>query len=166
MKYSALIEYKERYAAGEGSRGEKSILNRMLKEIEWKNLSENEKQEKRIEANKKAKFLENYEDVKLNLLYEESVISLYNLIEGFLLKVTPEDKIFRVKFILEIEKMFVNENEDILSLRHMDYYVLNDLFKEVSIDFSKEYEKFDLELILKKFNEMYSLWNKRPYKDI
>jgi len=166
MKYSKLIEYKERYDSDGGSRGEKSILNKISKEIEWKNLPDNQKQEKRIETISKVKSLGNYEDVEVNFLYEESVISLYSLIEEFLLKTVSEGDFFRIKFILEVEKMFINENMDILNLRHMDYYVLNDLFKEMKTNSSDEYEGYHLDTILEKYNEMYGLWDKRPYKEI
>jgi len=67
----------------------------------------------------------------INLLYEEGMVELYDYINQILPKL-PGDIliIIRLRSMLLIEKTFINEQQEVGKMRHMDYCVWSAIFNQ------------------------------------
>ncbi|UYZ64410.1 hypothetical protein [Hymenobacter weizhouensis] len=146
---------------------ESSLVKRVYEEIQWRGLPDESKQEKRRAA---LSILEkwSFEDGKQDsLVYERSIVSLYDSIEKVLSQQLPTATLFlRIKAILLIERIFINEKRDLNSIRHMDYYIWENVFKEAQCEHNNIFEEIGLDAVNKHFTAMYRAWPKRPYKDL
>lgn len=149
------------------------VIDRILAEFEWKNLPDQEKQIIRKNDLKSIlKIAQAEEDYKIYNL-KKSIVDLYEIIELLIVSINDLNKenenceyIFRLKAMVEIEKLFINEHYQVQQLRHNDYYIIQNLLKEIKENNEMLYKQLELENFKKSFHQMYILWERRPYKEI
>lgn len=148
-------------------RQEKAIIDRIANEVDWGLLSDEAKQEKRkmsVVLLEKVASEDGYEN---GFIYENSVIRLYELIHNFLsANYVSSNILSRLKAMAWVEKFFINEKKDFSSMRHMDYFVWNNLIEQAKIEDGNMYYNLKVNVLNDCFVEMYCNWPKRPYKEV
>lgn len=141
------------------------LIKRVIDDLLWSSLEDDVKQQKR-KAMLSIMDKWSYEEGSgLNASYEKSVVELYDCIEEVLNRLTGESIFFeRLKAVLLIEKIFINEQKEFNKMRHMDFYVWTDLLSENKQN--DKYSTLNLEKLDTLFKQMYLSWPKRPYKEI
>ena len=161
---SSLHDYSENKILYEQ---ELSIIKRVYEELEWIDLSDEMKQNKRREALIILDKWSYEEGANNSLIYERSIVGIYDIIIDILGKELPNNLfINRIKSIILIEKIFINEKKNMSILRHMDYYVWVKLFKSAAFNIPDLYNNLRLHVLNEYFIKMYKNWPKSPYKDL
>ncbi len=146
---------------------EHSLINTLIEEMEWQNLSSYDKNELRKSAFSMYKrwstdsFSINNPQNKYNSEYPESLLILYDLITGILNKMNNEISsldLNRLKALLIVEQKFFDEK--ILPARHVPL----EMFKAIYDDINELDFKNDLETLIFAYEKMWTLWPQNPYK--
>ena len=146
---------------------EHSLINRVIEEIEWQNMSSVEKHKHRIAAfslSKKwakdpfigdAKPPDDFND------YPESLVQVYDLTAKLLDRISSineTDISSRLKALLMIEQRFFDEK--IIPLRHVPL----EMFKVIADDsIGKDFHK-ELSGYILAYERLWELWPKNPYR--
>lgn len=171
--FQDFLETAEKAASGRNKRqllGEKRTLDRIVEELEWKALSDEEKQANRISSIHMSQKWGKMDQADVNTAYPESVVALYDLIDQVLQTIDASSAykadafIKRLYALLMIEKLLINEFAIINNIRHNDYYIFTGLLK--AHQEHDLYKILNLEKVLNTFIEMYKLWPNAPYDDI
>lgn len=163
-QYDVLLKTENNEEIAKSINQEYSVLKRLLADISWVNLEDEEKQKKR-----KAMLVIldkwSYEEGSImGSAYEKCVVDLYDHIEMVLAKLTHGSAfIIRLRAMLIIEKNFINEQSEFSKMRHMDFYMWSNLFSQNKHD--EHYGLLELDELNNLFKAMYNVWPKRPYKE-
>ena len=144
-----------------------SILKQMYEQLEWDDLSDEAKQDKRKSILVTLDKWSYEEGVRSESTYEKNVIELYDEISNVLSKNLSNDLYTkRIKSIIFIEKIFIDEKKVISNIRHMDYFIWTQLFESTASNIPDLYRSLDLHILNDRFMRMYKSWPKRPYKEV
>lgn len=145
---------------------EHSLINGIIEEIEWQNMSSAEKHERRIGAFSLSKkwakdpfIVDSKPPVDFNN-YPESLVIVYDLTIKFLERISllnATDVLNRLKALLIIEQRFFDEK--IIPLRHVPLDMFNEIAKE---SFETEISLVLAEYI-KSYEKLWNLWPNNPY---
>ncbi|NMM50491.1 hypothetical protein [Marinigracilibium pacificum] len=165
LKYSQLLSNDEIPELEKRNiRQELAMIDRFKDDLKWKELTGDEKQQKRILSLQKMKRWDSESGGKQkSLVYCENVIDLYDQVIRAIAELENGDKLknpslLRIYSILVIERDLINEKSGFDQMVHMDYYV----FKNV-MGTSQEANFKELK---DSFNKMYFSWENRPYKEV
>ncbi|MCR6641668.1 MAG: hypothetical protein NVV82_22425 [Sporocytophaga sp.] len=165
LRYNQLLSQSELSESEKRNiRQEIAMLDRFKDDLKWKELTDNEKQQKRILSLQKMKRWDSESGGKQkDWAYCENVIDFYNQVIKVILELEKGDKLevpslLRLYAILVMERDLINEKSGFDQMGHIDYYV----FKNV-IDASG---KMDFKELKDSFYKMYSSWENRPYKEV
>lgn len=147
---------------------EYSLINTLIEEMEWQNLTSFEKNEYRKAAfsmskkwSKESIFLDNTPPFKDISAYPDALILVYDLVSKLLEKILIQNNsivIDRLKALLIIEQKFFDEK--ILPLRHIPIEMFRILYDEVNDPEIKN----DLGMLIHAYEKMGDLWPQNPYK--
>jgi hypothetical protein len=148
-------------------RHEQRFLVNMLADIQWQQLTDDQKQAKR-----KARILllnkqSSQEGSTMEFAYERYVTELYDLIQATLNAteaVAASMLISRLKAFLLTEKSFIDADSSFAKLKHMDYYLWQHFFAANATHLAAAL--FDTSNLTARFHAMYKNWPSRPYKEI
>lgn len=144
---------------------EHSVINTVVEEIEWQNLSSIQKNERRIGAFSLSKKWSNDPFIGNKRTsdghYDYALIEVYELLRGILEKYYSESEnsfSSRLEAVLIIERRFYDEK--IIPLLHVPL----DMFKKVLEDIKDGNLKEDFLNFLSAYEKLWDLWPKNPYK--
>lgn len=134
------------------------FIGTVKEEMKWNDLSDEEKQKKRKQALAQVKRWSSAENDKADFSVEEHVIALYDAIQDILDKIEllPEkgmaDRLtVRMKSLLLIEKIFINEQFNSEKIRHVDRSIMANLIKDC--EGSVLYHDLRLDKLMEQFDK-------------
>lgn len=142
---------------------ESTILSKLRSEQKWQDLTDEEKQAKRVGIIKKVS-LRLTEDRKDTFLLEETVNLVYSLCDETIKKIDNHDLdelLTRLKAMLSVEKILINEHFEAKRIRSFNYRELDNILNEIikSDQHQKFSEGLNLGLLKEKVYLKYQLLN-------
>lgn len=146
---------------------EYEILSIISSELNWLLLTDEEKQAKRVGILKKVSFRLD-DGMKNTFLLEETVNMVYllcvetiKIIDQRISEVGFDKLLFRLKAMLIIEKILINEHFEAKRIRSFNYPKLDNVFNEIinSDQHKKLYDELNLGLLKEKVHLKYRLLN-------
>jgi hypothetical protein len=148
-------------------RHEQRFLVNMLADMQWQQLTDDQRQAKRKARIALLDKQSSQEGSAVEFTYEKHITELYDLIQATLRvisDVATSSLLSRLKAFLLAEKSFIDADNSFAKLKHMDYYLWQNFFsanipqlEEMQVDASR---------VRASFHAMYKSWPNRPYKDI
>ncbi|RBL89491.1 hypothetical protein [Chitinophaga flava] len=156
-------------------RREMSVVDKVVKMMEWNQLNYDQRREWRVNmlnaaknmAKKEGMSLEGFKYDELFCMWDERLAMAINMLDQLLKEesdTTERKLLFRLHAMFLAEQYFLNIDRMFEKSYHNDYYVMVD----VMIDFSesKYADKIGIEDLKKCFVYMYKHWEKRPYQEV
>lgn len=149
---------------------EAAYSRRILEKFEWRQLSDDEKQNRRkgaISLSRKwdeSPFIFADDLMKIDHSYSENVIIVYDLVRDLLKTIESVSKdtqypdIFLLRFenALRIEKEYLDE--DFRPRLHLPKLI----FESLAINLNPSYPQFNLNFFVTKYSKMYDIWPDKP----
>ena len=148
---------------------EQRILAKILDDIRWQQLTDDQKQAKRKARVALLNEQSSQDGSTMEFTYESYVTELYDLLQATLRTIAEVDVatssiILRLKAFLLAEKCFIDADSNFFRLRHMDYYLWQNFFQANAPQLaSMQIATISLTAC---FHAMYRSWPKRPYKEV
>ncbi|MBV8251921.1 MAG: hypothetical protein JO154_04870 [Chitinophaga sp.] len=162
--------------ADEVYKKEKFVAEKIKKDLEWNRLSDDQKQQFRLQKvmhmlnwmEKEGEDLDKIKHEQLLCIWDEQLYATIQALEALMEEETDraeQELLFRLHAMFLAEKHLLNsEREFVLKPVHNDYYVM----MRVMTDFSKN--KYAVQLgvanLKQLFHDMYRHWERRPYREI
>ncbi|RAJ76763.1 hypothetical protein CLV59_108284 [Chitinophaga dinghuensis] len=168
--------YKNSAGADDWFSKQKTVAEKVKKDLEWNLLNDEQKREFRLQkVMHLLNFMEKHNEDLDRLKYEQLLCiwdeQLYATIDKLAALLQSEtdpaeqESLFRLHAMFLVEKHLINaEREFVLKPIHNDYYVMMDVMDWFQK--SKYAEKLGVANLRQLFHDMYRHWERRPYKEI